>query len=292
MRSTFIAAALTACTVGACFSGTKGGEGPILNASPCKNESLPDGALVDKINSAFVDFRGGGYEKDGKIRYRALKDSPEWAAYEDLAGCLRRFDPSTLETHEQKLAFWINMYNGLVVHGVLAAGIPASVTDVESFFDNTAYEIGGVRFSLEHIEHGVLRGNRPKYLRPWSPFPKDDPVLQYSLEGLDPRIHFALVCGAQSCPPVRGYSPDEVDEQLDAAARDFVNATVTLSSNKKALKVSSILQWYEADFGGRQGVLELLRRWIEPEVARQILETQKKPKISYSKYDWRLNDLP
>ena len=37
------------------------------------------------------------------------------------------------------------------------------------------------------------------------------------VESVDPRIHFALVCGAKSCPPIKLYTPENLDEGLDAA---------------------------------------------------------------------------
>ena len=266
--------------------------GPTLNAGECKDPGLPDEALVTTINRALGNFAEAGYEVDGKVRYGALSGSAEWIAYEARVGCLREFDPGVLKTREEKLAFWINTYNVMVVHGVIAAGVPSSVMDVDSFFDNAAYNIGGVRFSLEHVEHGVLRRNSPKYLRPWSPFSKDDPALRYAMEKLEPRIHFALVCAAQSCPPLRGYAPERLDTQLDEVTRTFLNRSVQPASNGNGLEVSSILQWFEADFGGRESVIDLLRRWLDPGTAREILESEKNPPISYSKYDWSLNDLP
>ena len=276
----------------ACAWGAAEGSGPILNAGECRDPDVPDEALVTTINRTFEVLREAGYEVDGRVRYGALRDSAEWTAYEAVVGCLREFDPDALKTREEKLAFWINTYNVMVVHAVLSAGIPSSVMDVDSFFDNAAYNIGGVRFSLEHVEHGVLRRNRPKYLRPWSPFSKDDPALRYTMEKLEPRIHFALVCAARSCPPLRGYVPEMVDEQLDEATRTFLNRTVRPASNGNGLEISSILQWFEADFGGREGVLDLLRRWLDPGAARGILESEENPRISYSDYDWSLNDLP
>jgi hypothetical protein len=267
------------------------GEAATLNTAPCQGgEDLRGAALAETLNRAVLGLKGKFFTESGRVDYRAMKGSPEWAVYEGLAGCLRAFDPATLAGRAERLAFWINLYNALVVHGVLAADVPQSVTKVPSFFDTTAYEIGGLRFSLEDIEHGVLRGNRPKHLRPWAPLPKSDPRLKYALESLDPRIHFALVCGARSCPPVGAYTADRIDEQLDLAARSFVNQAVEAAPGGKELRVSSILQWYEADFGGRDGVLNFLRRTLSPGPALRLLEAGAEPKISYVDYDWSLND--
>ena len=38
---------------------------------------------------------------------------------------------------------------------------------------------------------------------------------------LDPCIHFALVCGAKSCPPIKVYTAEALEEGLEAAAASF-----------------------------------------------------------------------
>lgn len=45
--------------------------------------------------------------------------------------------------------------------------------------------------------------------------------MSQAVQPMDKRIHFALVCGAKSCPPIRVYTPDELEEGLDAAAAAF-----------------------------------------------------------------------
>lgn len=66
-----------------------------------------------------------------------------------------------------------------------------------------AYNLGGHVFSLDEMEHGILRANAPhpsgKRLLP----DEADPRLKLAMKELDFRIHFALNCGAKSCPPIR-----------------------------------------------------------------------------------------
>ena len=38
------------------------------------------------------------------------------------------------------------------------------------------------------------------------PFGSSDPRLKVALDTAEPLIHFALVCGAKSCPPIKTYS--------------------------------------------------------------------------------------
>lgn len=263
---------------------------PVLNSEPCRAaEGVAGRELAATMTHAFLDFKGGAYQKESGIDYRAVRDSEEWRTYSGLAGCLRSFDPSVLETREERLAFWINTYNALVVHGVIAAGIPESVLDLPAFFENTAYEIGGLRYSLDPIEHGILRGNVPKAAGAPSILAQEDPRLRHALGDLDPRIHFALVCGGRSCPPVRVFQAQGIDARLDEAARAFLNAAVKVAPDGKGLRLPTILRWFEDDFGGREGVIELLRKHLEPGPARKMVEGGTAPRISFVEFDWRLN---
>lgn len=38
------------------------------------------------------------------------------------------------------------------------SGLPNSVLEIKSFWKKTSYNIGGQKFSLDDIEHGILRG--------------------------------------------------------------------------------------------------------------------------------------
>lgn len=76
------------------------------------------------------------------------------------------------------------------------------------FFNYTSYIIGGHRYSLQDIENGILRSNRKAVGALSLPFKKNDPRLKVALAKNEPLIHFALVCGAKSCPPIKTYSAE------------------------------------------------------------------------------------
>jgi hypothetical protein len=121
----------------------------------------------------------------------------------------------------EKLAFFINIYNALIVHGTVVWGSPSSLLKRLSFFGDVCYNIGGHRFSADDIEHGILRDNAPSpaslgsllnigFLK--KPlFSKGDARRDLCVSPVDPRIHFALVCGAKSCPAIKLYTPDNLD---------------------------------------------------------------------------------
>ena len=107
-------------------------------------------------------------------------------------------------------------------------------------------------FSLDEIENGVLRGNRRGPAALFKPFGKGDPRLEVALDEAEPLVHFALVCGAKSCPPIKCYTQKDVRAELAVAAEAFLLADENLMVNveKKRVTLSMILKWYQVDFGG------------------------------------------
>jgi len=227
----------------------------------------------------------------GRVSYGAIAGSPEYATYRKVAARLRDFDLLNLGDQGEKLAFWVNLYNTIVVDGVIALGVAESVQEVPGFFRKVAYRIGGRLFSPDAIEHGILRANvRPPH-RLLRPFRAWDGRRAFSLRRVDPRIHFALVCGSRSCAPIRFYSRDRVDEELTVAAVAFVNGPeVEVDPRAGRVRLSRIFEWYAADFGGRDGVLAFVARHLLDRQKRDFLETGgDRVRVEYRPYDWGLN---
>ena len=89
--------------------------------------------------------------------------------------------------------------------------------------------IGGFLYSLNDIENGILRSNRQSMGTLYrKPFKSGDPRLKISLAHVDPRIHFALNCGAKSCPPIKTFSGDQVQDQLQVATSSFLEVSIYL----------------------------------------------------------------
>lgn len=196
-------------------------------------------------------------------------------------------DLDALRTREERLAFWINTYNALVLDGIAALRIRGSVWEVTHFFSRVSYRIAGQLFSADEIEHGILRGNRPNPLSGAVPFGTGDPRQAHAITPLDPRIHFAISCGARSCPRVRTYHALELDAELDAATRAFVNQEVTLDG--QTLMASPILKWFAADFADFAGGLAgFLATYLDDGPPRWALLEQGVARMAWRSYDWRL----
>lgn len=229
------------------------------------------------------------------VRYRVIRGSEEFERYKGLARGLQSFDLRTLRERNQKLAFWINIYNTAVIHGVIELGLEMSVKEFRGFFNRVMYEIGGFHFSLNDMEHGILRGNRRHPYGLLKPFRRKDPRLEFIVFPHDPRIHFALVCGARSCPPIGFYEAEQIDFQLKLASESFINSSqVKVLPQEGTVFISKIFKWYKTDFGGSDSALiDLLLNFLDEGEKKTFLQRHRdKVRIRYQPYDWNLNQEP
>jgi Protein of unknown function, DUF547 len=229
------------------------------------------------------------------VHYRAIRGSEEFERYKDLTRGLQSFNLRTLQERKQKLAFWINIYNTAVIHGVIELGLKMSVKEFCGFFNRMTYEVGGFRFSLNDMEHGILRGNRRHPYGLMKPFRRRDPRMEFAITPLDSRIHFALVCGARSCPPIGFYEADQIDFQLQLATESFINSSqVKIIPQEETLFISKIFQWYKTDFGGSNSALiDFLLNFLDEGKHKTFLQQNRdKIRIRYQPYDWNLNQEP
>lgn len=176
-----------------------------------------------------------------------------------------------LNTVEKQLAFWINTYNALVQQKIKED--TSTYRDPSIFFKERNLEIGGQFISLDDLENGILRGEKMNKNEVF--------VSQFRLEKIEPRIHFALNCGATSCPPIAFYSDEELDAQLSLAEASFVQSSSIYTPETNALEISEIFKWFEDDFGGEKGIFELMVRY-------EILPKDISPTIKHTPYDWSL----
>ena len=186
-----------------------------------------------------------------------------------------------LKTDEQKLAFWINIYNAYIQ--VILSENPKKYEDRQSFFKAEQLPIAGELVSFAKIEHGIIRKSQWElglgYVRKWFP---DDFERKLRVENTDYRIHFALNCGAKDCPPVAIYNPKRLEEQLKENTKNYLKKTSTYNDKDKEVKVTSLFNWFRGDFGGKDGVLDILNQ-------QKIIPTTNGIDIDYKDYDWTLD---
>jgi len=239
------------------------------------------------LKAQFIDI------ERGIVHYSKIRGSRPFEHYKSLAAELQSFDLKKLQPRDQRLSFWINIYNTAVIHGVIELGLQKSVKEFRGFFDRVTYEVGGYRFSLNDIEHGILRGNRKHPYRLFKPFRKGDSRIEFSIIPMEPRVHFTLVCGARSCPPIGFYEADQIDFQLQLAATSFINSPqVKIAPQEETIYVSMIFKWYGVDFGGnRKSLLETILNFLDEGESKTFLkENRDRIRIKYLPYDWNLNE--
>ncbi|WP_170827432.1 DUF547 domain-containing protein [Roseivirga sp. 4D4] len=168
---------------------------------------------------------------------------------EEFLENVQSFDLASLLDDDDKKAFWINVYNGLTNYQIVKNQLKESVWEKEDFFRDELLKLGGFRFSLDAIEHGILRKNGPRKNGKPRQFSDGDLRLNLMLENMDFRVHFALNCGSVSCPPIAFYSSDKIDEQLGLAESSFSASEFIVDHVNKSIDCSAIFVWYRSDFG-------------------------------------------
>lgn len=164
---------------------------------------------------------------------------------ENLAG----YDFELLQSDADRLAFWINIYNGFTNYQIVKLGLINSVFDKPDFFRDRCLTIGKLGFSLDDIEHGILRKNGERKNDKPRQFSVSDWRLNLMVNKLDARVHFALNCGSISCPPIAFYERVKIDEQLALAEENFSQSEFLIDHEKRIVECSSIFVWYRKDFG-------------------------------------------
>ncbi|XVF64702.1 hypothetical protein PTKIN_Ptkin09bG0188600 [Pterospermum kingtungense] len=182
--------------------------------------------------------------EDGRhVDYRSIRGSEEFARYLRIVQELQRVEMHDVP-REEKLAFFINLYNMMAIHAILVWGHPAGQLERRKLFGDFKYVVAGCTYSLSSIQNGILRGNqRPPY-NLLKPFGAKDQRIKVALPYPEPLIHFALVCGSRSGPALRCYSPGNIDKELMDAARDFLRAGgLIVDLSGKVAYASKILKW-------------------------------------------------
>ncbi|KAK0575538.1 hypothetical protein LWI29_002290 [Acer saccharum] len=231
--------------------------------------------------------------EDGKhIDYRSVHGSEEFARYLRIVQELQRVELQDMP-REEKLAFFINLYNMMTIHAILVLGYPVGALERSKLFGDFKYVIGGCTYSLSAIQNGILRCNqRPPY-NLMKPFSAKDKRLQAALPYPEPLIHFALVSGNRSSPALRCYSPGNIDKELMEAGRDFLRGgEFFLDLQAKVASISKIFKWFSVDFGKNEvEVLKHASNYLEPAASAALLEllASSQLKVIYQPYDWTSN---
>jgi len=224
------------------------------------------GKQIGKYRLNVVDY-------DTIYRGRNDRDS----LYRKILSQLAVTDPDTLETPEEKIAFWINAYNigaikMIIDHYPVESIRSREISWVKSPWDKKILTVGGREYSLGEIEHEILLGRFK-----------------------EPLAHFAIVCASLSCPELspRAYKGASLMEQLEAQARDFLNDRekgLKIDRKNKDVYFTQIFKFDKKTFPkGAEDALSLIGRYLG-DADREYLVAGGY-RIRYLEYDWSLNTL-
>lgn len=213
------------------------------------------------------------YVRDGLVDYAGLK------AGADLDKCLAGLEAVSEKdfkqwSREEQITYLVNLYNARTLR-LIADHYPVkSIKAIGNLFqgpwDKPVVRLFGKPETLNRIEHQMLRKNYD-----------------------EPRVHFALVCAARGCPPLRSeaYTADKLNAQLDDQGRIFLADPHKNSADLDArvFNLSPIFKWFREDFEKKSGsVIRFIKAYWLPEISTKI--TGENYEIRYTSYDWSLND--
>ncbi|TKY70508.1 Ternary complex factor MIP1, leucine-zipper [Spatholobus suberectus] len=193
---------------------------------------------------------------------------------------LEEVDPGRLE-HEEKLAFWINIHNALVMHAFLAYGIPQNNVKRVFLLLKAAYNVGGHTVSADTIQSTILkcRMSRPgQWLRflfsPRTKFKAGDRRQAYELEHSEPLSHFALCSGNHSDPAVRVYAPKRVFQELEVAKDEYIRANLGVGKDQKIL-LPKLVESFTKDSGlCPTGVMDMILESLPESLRKSVKKCQ------------------
>ncbi len=206
---------------------------------------------------------------DGKVNYKGFKEDK--VRFDEYLNLLNTHHPNNKNwSKNEQLAYWINAYNAYTVELVLKHYPVKSIKDIKkglpflnSVWDIEFIEIEGNKYTLNHIEHQILRK-----------------------EFDEPRIHFAIVCASISCPNLwnEAFTADNIDVQLTAQARAFINDKTKNNISPNDAQLSKIFSWFKSDFTKKTTLLEYINQFSDTKASSDA-------KVNSLDYDWGLNEL-
>ncbi|MBF4986041.1 DUF547 domain-containing protein [Nonlabens mediterrranea] len=205
-------------------------------------------------------FLLNSYVRDGLVDYKSLQENPKTITV--LKQSLSKTKVTKLTAQELK-AFLINAYNMSVIISITEHYPTSSVLDIDGFFDKIKHQIAGKSVTLNELEKNWLFKKYP-----------------------DARLHFALVCGAISCPPLKDtiFKSQNIESKLEKVTKATLNNPkfLTIDMHEKSASVSKIFDWYRTDFKKDKSVINFINKYTDKTIPDGF-------SLEFKNYDWSLN---
>ena len=238
----------------------------LIALSSCLNAN---GVSVEELNSYghetnIVDHNAWDtllkkYVADnGDVDYKGFKKDTE--VLNSYIFYLSTQIPSEQWSKQEKLAYFINLYNANTVKLIIDNYHIKSIKDISSPWTKNRIKIWDNNYSLSDIENDILRKMN------------------------EPRIHFAINCASKSCPKLLNiaFTAENVDSLLEQAAKDFINNPEKNRISENRIQLSKIFKWYKEDFTKNGNLIDYINQY-------SMVKIQQDVDVSYMEYDWSLN---
>ncbi len=217
-------------------------------------------SLFSLDHSTWNTLLSKNVSSSGKVNYKAFKANQ--SELDKYLSHLSSNAPTSSWSSNEKLAYWINAYNAFTVKLIIDNYPLKSITDLDKPWDKKFINIGGKEYSLNDIEHNILRK-----------------------EFNDPRIHFGIVCASYSCPQLlnKAYTANSVNALLDIQAKRFINDKTRNVISPTKVQLSEIFNWFKDDFTKQGSIIDYINKY-------SVISVNADADISYLKYSWALNE--
>ncbi len=201
--------------------------------------------LLNVSNEGDVDYRGF-------IRDKFL--------FNEYFNSLATNSPNETTPKVEKMAYWVNLYNAIVMKMVIDNYPVSSINDINNPWKQKQITIKGNSYSLDDIEHNILRKMK------------------------EPRIHFLLSCAAKSSPKLwnRAYTGRNILDALKEKTDQYINDRNINRISAKETKLSKVFEWYRDDFN-HGNIVGFYNTYADTKIS-------KNSKVSFLEYDWSLNE--
>ena len=196
---------------------------------------------------------------NGLVDYKSIKN--DISSLNIYLTSLSKNTPDNSWSKDEKMAYWINAYNAFTIKLIIDHYPISSIKDIEKPWDIKFIELGDNTFSLNDIEHEILR--------------KMD----------DPRIHFGIVCASFSCPKLQNeaFVASKLNTQLNDATREFLADSDRNSLSENSIEISKIFKWFSKDFKKEGSIIDFLNKYSEIKISPNAKKT-------FKDYNWNLNE--
>ncbi len=195
----------------------------------------------------------------GEVNYSGFKKDID--LLQEYLSALSKNTPHENAAKEEKLVYYINLYNAATVKMILDHYPVNSIKDIKNPWDKKWIKVGNKLTSLGAIEHKILRKLN------------------------DPRIHFAINCASYSCPKLqnRAFVKKKLETQLNEATRAFVNDQTKNRISSSSVELSQIFKWFKSDFTTDGNLVDFINQYLAIAINPGV-------KVRFIKYDWSLNE--